>query len=343
MAAGEAATKFRPRTPEERRRGVGRSLEDAKPTPQRMMSITDVEAAGACDTCGGQVDDLQALAVRAGDNVCGRCDALFAAAHALLDNDVRDEPTILGTLAFAWSGGGWALDPEDCGGLELLWSADGVPLLRLPRVATSVINYDGSRIPKAARIKVYARDVKPPELAKVYEGLLKDHGIHYDECSGGSVTWDMEDANLTLTVRARKELHPGRVSFFKTYPAGRIYSFPPPPLVGGFYGTLLGSTDKRTFSGYAYALAESGRHTPEKAVTGGVAWLLGERSDDANPPLERRPRIAKVLNKHLLLPRDEQQLPEDNWVSDDTVWRAASELGPRLLRNLFRVQEGRKQ
>ena len=155
--------------------------------------------------------------------------------------------------------------------------------------------------------------------------------------------WDIEEAGLTLTVRAMKQLHPGRVSFVKAYPAGRLYSFPPPMLVSGFYGTLLGSTNKRTFSGYAYALAESGRHTPQKAVTGGVAWLWGEGKNGAAQPRERRPGIAKALNKHLLAPRDEQELLEDAWVSDDTVWRDAAVIGPRLMRNLYLLQEGRKQ
>ena len=194
---------------------------------------------------------------------------MLTAAHALLDNNVVDEPAVLGTLAFAWSKDTRAVGSEDYGGLEFLSSVDGVTLLRLPRITAGVVTYDGSHIPKAARIDVYSRDVKRQELAEVYERLLKDHGIHFDKCSAGSVYWDIEEASLTLTVRAMKELHPARVPLFKTYSAGRIYSFPPPLLVSGFYGTLLGSTDKRTFSGYAYALGESGRHTPQKAVTGG--------------------------------------------------------------------------
>jgi len=305
-----------------------------------MGSITDVEAAGACDTYARRTDDLHR---RAGDDVCEQCDALLTAAHALLDNNDLDEPAVLGTLAFAWSKDTRAVGPEDYGGLEFLSSVDGVPLLRLPRITAGVDTYDGSHIPKAARIDVYSRDVKRQELAEVYERLLKDHGIHFDKCSAGSVYFDIEEASLTLTVRAMKQLHPGRVSFFKAYPAGRVYSFPPLMLVSGFYGELLGSIDKRTFSGYAYALAESGRHTPQKTVTGSVAWLLGERSNDATPPRVRRPRIAKVLNKHLLAPRGEQKLPETYWVPDDTVWRDASNLGPRLMRNLYLLQEGRKQ
>jgi hypothetical protein len=300
-----------------------------------MGSITDVDTAGTCDTCGGRTDDLQR---RAGDNVCGQCDALLTAAHALLDNNIPDEATILGTLAFAWSEGAWAAASDYYGGLELVATVDEVPMLRRPDIMAGVVTYDGSCIPKAAKIDVYSRGVKQIRVAETYQELLENHKIHYDKCSAGSVAWATDHTNLTLTVRAMKELHPSRVSLFKTYPAGRIYSFPPPTLVSGFYRTLLGSTNKRTFAGYAYALAESGRHTPQKAVTGSVAWLLGERNG-ATLPRDRRPRIAKRLNKHFLAPRDEPVLPEDHWTNDDTVWRDASTLGPRLMRVLYHLQE----
>jgi hypothetical protein len=304
-----------------------------------MVSITDVEPAGICDTCGGRTDDLQR---RAGDNVCGQCDAVLTAAHTLLDNDVADEAAILGTLAFAWDEGAWATDPDDYGVLELLTTADGVPVLRLPDITADVITYDDSYVPKAVKIDVYSRLVTSVRVAQTYQELLEDHKIHWDECTAGKFAWDTGGASLTLTIRAKKELHSSRVSFFKTYPTGRIYAFPPPVLIGDLFIPLLGSTDKRTFSGYAYALAESGRHTPQKAVTGSVAWLLGER-DDAIQPRERRPRIAKALNKHLLGPRDEPGLPEGYWTSDDTVWRDASRLGPRLTRVLYHLQESVKQ
>jgi hypothetical protein len=116
-----------------------------------------------------------AIPAAGAQRICGGArETTFTAAHALLNNDVRDELTILGTLPFAWSRGAWALDPEDYGVLELLSSAKSVPLLRLPRITAGVITYDGSRIPKAARINVHSRDVTPEELAAVYERLL--HG-----------------------------------------------------------------------------------------------------------------------------------------------------------------------
>jgi hypothetical protein len=311
-----------------------------------MGSITDIDTAEVCDTCGGPAEDLRHLRSRAGDNVCERCDALFTAAHAILDDSDPhqpiDEAIVLGTLAFVWSGGATTAGLDDHGALELVREADGIPFVKLPYIVSEVIAYEGSSIAKAIKLDVYSRDVKPDTLGDVYESILERHGIHFDQCSGGSVTWDVENASLTLTVRAMSELHPGRVSFFETYPAGRIFAFPPSALVSGFYRTLLGSTDKRTFSGYAHALAQSGRHTPEKVVVVSVAWLLGER-DDGTPPRERRPRIAKTLNKHLLAARGQKELPEAFWVPDDTVWRDASELGPRLMRNLYVLQESRKQ
>jgi hypothetical protein len=305
-----------------------------------MGSITDVDTAGTCDTCGGRTEDLQR---RAGDNVCGQCDALFIAAHALLDNGVRDEAAILGTLAFAWSEGACTTAPDEYGGLELLTIADGVPVLKLPDITAGVVTYADSPIVKAVTIDVYAQSVISEKVAETYQELLESHEIHYDKCSAGSIAWDMEDANLTLTIRAMKELASWRVPLHKAYPAGRIFSFPPPALVDGFFSTLRGSTNKQTFSGYGYALAESGRHTPQKAVTGSVAWLLGERDDAALPPRVRRPRIAKTLNKHLLAPRGGPTLLEDYWTSDDTVWRDAPKLKRRLLRILYYLQERSKQ
>jgi hypothetical protein len=303
-----------------------------------MASITDADVAGTCDTCGTGADDLE---WRAGDNVCRQCNALFTTAHALLNNGISDEAAILGTLAFAWSEAAWLTPSDNYGGLEFLGVADRVPVLKLPDITTDVVTHDGSCIPRAVKITVHSRHVEQQRVAETYQELLENHKIHYDTCSAGSVAWDMEHASLTLTIRAMRELHPGRVSHFETYPPGRVYAFPPPMLIGGFYSTLLGSNDKRALSGYAHALAGSGQHTPQKAVAGSVAWLLGEKKNNTTPPKERRPSIAKRLNKHLLVPRGEPTLPEDYWTPDDTVWRDAASLGPRLMRVLYHIQENR--
>jgi hypothetical protein len=137
-----------------------------------MASIEDLDTAGACDTCGGPVEDLLALQPRMGDNVCEQCGALFGAARALLDNNILDEAVIIGTLAFAWSEGAWTVNPDDYGRFEFLAAVDGVPLLRLPDITTEAVTYEGSRVPKAVKINVYSRGVKPEKLAEFYERLL---------------------------------------------------------------------------------------------------------------------------------------------------------------------------
>ena len=135
-------------------------------------------------------------------------------------------------------------------------------------------------------------------------------------------------------MKPEKELHPTRVPYFSKYPQGRIYSFAPPSLVREVSRTLLGSADKRTLSGYAYALGDHGRSTKmtsEKTILGCMAWLLGEQ-DKSQKPKVRRPRIAHVLNNQLLKPLDKPLLPEDYWSPEDTIWRDATKVSQRLMR-----------
>src|SRR5918994_7191430 len=147
-----------------------------------MGSIADVDTAGTCDTCGWCTEGLEDLQRRAGDNLCPRCDALFTAAHALLDNGIPGEAAILGTLAFAWSEGTWTTSSEDYGGLELLTIADGVPVLKPPDITAGVVSYDDSHIAKAVKIDVYSQRVTPEKLAETYRELLESHKIHFEKC-----------------------------------------------------------------------------------------------------------------------------------------------------------------
>jgi hypothetical protein len=278
--------------------------------------------------------------------VCGRCSAVFTAAHALFDNGVEDRAAIVGTLAHAWSAHDIADSADEYARFEILERVDDVPVLRLKDMSADVVRYDNSDLAKAVKIDVFSRDVKLERVAEEYGRVLQDHGMHHDQCSAGSVSWNMEEPYLTITVKAGAELHPARVPYFKNYPSGRIYSFPPPSLVGDLYALFLGSFDKRNFSGYAYALEDYGRSTrkaAEKTINASLAWFLGEREDNVVPPLERRPRIARILNKHLLRPCDRPELPEDRWRNDDTIWRDAKQNAPRVMRALYFLQEDRKQ
>src|SRR3712207_1434915 len=285
-----------------------------------------------CDACTRPSSSLHKYA---GDAICEACEALFTAANALFDNGAADETEIVGTLAFTrYAPDSTSEAARKYGRFEVIRMADGVPVLRLRKVAANVLHYKGSRIVRAVNVEVFSRHADPGEVSALYERTLADHGIHHDPCGGGSIHWSTKDAYLTITVKPEQEVHPTRVSYLKGYPRGRAYSLAPPSLVREVYRALLGSADPRTLAGYAYALGDHGRRktmTAEKTILGCVAWLLGE-GDSSQKPKVRRPRISRALNRHLLRPLGKTALPEDGWSPDDTIWRDAAKVSQRLMR-----------
>jgi hypothetical protein len=274
----------RARTCEERLRALEEGLIAAGWTPFEAAAEVN-----PCDVCARPSTSLHKYA---GDAICEVCEALFTAANALFDNGITDEVEIIGTLAFAYYVSNSTPEAANkYGRFEVVRVADGVPVLRLRKVAASVLNYEGSGIVRAVNVEVFSRHADPGEVSVLYEQTLAEHGIHYDKCSGGSISWSTKDGYLTITVKPEQNLHPSRVSYVKEYPRGRIYSFAPPSLIRRVYPELLGSADPRTLVGYAYGLGDHGRHetmTAEKTILGCVAWLIGE-SDRAQKPKARRP------------------------------------------------------
>ena len=279
---------------------------------------------------------------------------MFWAAMVLFDNEIADEAQIIPTIAFAARTGelGNLNDTERCREFvqgfaqkyrrfELTRIVDGVPVLHLRPVVIDVIRYVGSTVPRKIRIERFSRFAEADTVAELYKQTLVEENIHFDACTGGNITWDAEEAHLSILVGAKRELHPGRVDYCSGYPKGRIYSFPPPNLIRESYLMLLGSTDKRTFAGYAHGLGDYERpktKTAEKAIPACVAWYIGER-DKTIRPTEQRPRVARILNRHLLRPLGQAELPEDHWRSDDTIWRDAREVSQRLIRAEYFLQQ----
>ncbi len=298
-----------------------------------MDSLHEPSEYEVCDACTTPARELRRYA---GDAICERCEGLFTAVHALFDNKITDEEEIVGTLAFVQ----FAFHPtvetaSNYRRLEVVKIVDEVPVMRLRKMAILVVAHERSDIARAVDIEVFSRHADPSEVSALYERTLMERGIHYDQCSGGAIAWSMRNACLTITVKPEKELHPARVPYFKEeYSRGRIYSFAPPSLVRDICRTLLGSANKRTLSGYAYALGDHGRSTKmtsEKTILGCTAWLLGEK-DKSQKPKVQRPRIARVLNNHLLKPLDKPLLSEDGWSPEDTIWRDAAKVSQRLMR-----------
>ena len=305
------------------------------------------------DTCDSCWQPAEPLCNHAGDRFCESCRAVFWAAMVLFDNEIADEAEIIPTIAFAARTGelGNLNDAERCREFvqgfaqkyrrfELTRIVDGVPVLRLRPVDIDVIRYVGSTVPRKIRIEIFSRFAEADTVAELYKQTLVEENIHFDACTGGNITWDAEEAHLSILVGAKSELHPSRVGYSSEYPKVRIYSFPPPNLIREFYVVLLGSTDKRTFAGYAYGLGDHERpktKTAEKAIPACAAWYIGEK-DKTIRAIERRPRVARILNRHLLRPLGKAELPEDYWISDDTIWRDAQEVSQRLMRAEYFLQ-----
>ena len=82
------------------------------------------------------------------------------------------------------------------------------------------------------------------------------------------------------------------------------------------------------------------RKKPHTTIPACVAWYLGEREENRQPkegrlrPKERRPRVAKKLNRHLF---GNHVLVDAPWSSGDPVWEDAREIGPRFDLSLILV------
>jgi len=318
-----------------------------------MGSVSELQGMDLCDSC---LKSAETLFNHDGDRLCERCKAVFWTAAVLFDNEITDEAEIVPTIAFAARMGelGNLNDAErrrefvqefaqKYRRFALTGVVDGVPVLRLRPVVIDVLRYVGSTLPRMIRIEILSRSTEADKVAELYERTLSEENIHFDACTGGNITWNAKEAHLSISVGAKSELHPGRVGYYSEYPKGRIYSFPPPNLIRGFYVVLLGSTDKRTFAGYAYGLGDHERpktKTAEKAIPACAAWYIGER-DKTIRPAEQRPRVARILNRHLLRPLGQAELPEDHWRSDDTIWRDAREVSQRLIRAEYFLQQAK--
>jgi hypothetical protein len=234
-----------------------------------MGSVSELQGIDLCDSC---LQPAETLFNHDGERLCERCRAVFWTATVLFDNEITYEAEIVPTIAFAARMGelGNLDNAERCRQFvqefaqkyrrfELTGVADGVPVLRLRPVVIDVVRYVGSTLPRKIQIEILSRFAEADKVAELYEQTLVEENIHFDACTGGNIIWNAEEAHLSILVEAKSELHPSKVGDYSEYPKGRIYSFPPPNLIREFYVLLLGSTDKRTFAGYAYGLGDPER------------------------------------------------------------------------------------
>jgi hypothetical protein len=303
-----------------------------------------------CQFCAKDATELAALdwekidGSEGVDYACESCRAVLDVARGLLKNKVTDENEIITTLALAaYAGLSWteAAKPsseifsQEYPGLAFSRDMDGMPLFRMLPMLIEVLRYEGTEFAREVRIEVSSRIITAEELAAQYELTLLGERIPSENCVGMTLECDTDDLTLTIIVKPRAELHPHGIQHHKRYPQAAPYHFPPPNIIRGWYKELLGSIDPRTFRGIAYALGDHDRSqtkSPKANILACLAWCFGE-NDDSSRPAERRPRISKALNRHLLSRfAIVTEFPEDTWSSDQAVWADVGEIAPRFKR-----------
>lgn len=298
-----------------------------------------------CDGCLLPSNDLTKYA---GDALCPNCKAVFSAAIDLFDNGIIEENEVIPTLVAACT----LTHPADLAdltqseeaypGLELVEVIDDVPVIRVLPMVVEPEKYPGMNLLKEVKIKIQSKWVKPATVRARYEELLQEEGVRWDENNRGVISYSYHFSAyyLEIVVGTGAGLDPALLAAEEpsneienpfTWP---LYQFPSPALVAGIYKSLLGSTQHAKADGFAGSLDLYGKpsaKTAQKVIPAFVAWYVGSKAGKGVPP-EDRPRVAKLLNKHLLRPCGRPELVETGWANDDTIWRDVRDLLLRFVR-----------
>jgi hypothetical protein len=87
---------------------------------------------------------------------------------------------------------------------------------------------------------------------------------------------------------------------------------------------------KTTFANRLDFYGKAHKKTPGKLIPAFAAWHVGGKADEEVPSASR-PRVARVLNHHLLEPCGLTQLEENDSNSAELVWRDVKVLWPRFI------------
>jgi hypothetical protein len=278
----------------------------------------------------------------------------------LQKSDVTDEAEIVATLAFAAHSKHENLRDEKnrvtfsrnfarkYPSFELVRFVEDVPVIRLRKAVAEVIRYAGSELPRRVRLRILSKFADPDEVATLYQRVLVRENLPVFADSRGSVSFGYEDAHLVVDVGPREEIHFTRLRQFAEYPQTIRFSFPMSSVIAALCEALVGIPRKPGRDGskemFAVGLGDHGRSNPKKphtTIPACVAWYLGEREENRQPkegrlrPKDRRPRVAKMLNRHLF---GKHVLVDAPWSPGDSVWEDAREVGPRFDLTLLLLQ-----
>jgi hypothetical protein len=330
-------------------RAAGYHPEDVPVKPNPRLESDELDTCTVCRRLATELID------EAGDRLCVRCRAVFRAARALFKEGVTDEREIVPTLAFAaHAGARWALVNEKLPeyfrevwpdvfaqiykGFKLTSVVDSVPMLRQELAVVEVERYAGTELPRRIYIRAFSRSAKPEFIATLYEQTLLEEHIPYDRCKRISFpSTEVADAHLIIAVGPDREVTPEKAYVLSENPWMRRPSFPPPSLVRDYYKVILGSVYGGRFKGFSYALPgrQSGPKSEEKFLKACLAAHVNDRKESS----ERRPRAARLINRHVLEPCNEPKLQEDSGHARDDVFKLVPGASHLLLQAEYLLQQ----
>ena len=217
--------------------------------------------------------------------------------------------------------------------LEALEVVNGVLVIRqVPIRILHTLNKAG--VTEEISIDVFRRSARPKDVAELYEESLKSYGIPYDT-DRGDISYKVYINYIRLMARPENRTI-DLVGKHMVWPKlqEEQQPFPPPRLVKNMYEGVRGSMDKRKSSGFVYILGGKERGPgaePDSLIPACVAWYVGNRGRLIRQH-ELKPKVAKVLNEHLLNPCGKDTLSETSWDSSQPVWRNAKKWSQAILR-----------
>ena len=323
----------------ERRRGAGCSEKSQGPHRKSTVSLAELHDRDACNACQNSSESVGDY----DDGLCTGCRNVFQAARVLFQSGITAEELLIPTLVFARIAGR-AEDPHykqhysgyesaeeflmsgNHPALEITKFVGRVAIVRVKPFAVSAEKHPGTEVLKRVRIRTLSKKVKSYDIAESYRQLLKQEDAPWDENNHGEFAYDCLHGYLELEVAQGAEFSPLLVEGYGGDPLRHpAFHFPPPEIVEGVHEAM-----KARFATRLDSYGKAQKKTPGKLVPAFAGWHVGAKADEEVPPAAR-PRVSRVLNRHLLGPCHLRQLPESGSTSDDTVWRDAALLWPRFI------------
>jgi hypothetical protein len=219
---------------------------------------------------------------------------------------------------------------------------DGVPIMRVEDLVVKPELHVGTQVLRQVHIQVLSKLVEIDRVRQEYDQLLADHGAHWARNHSGRFSYEGLLGTLQITVEAGPgwELTPRDVEGMGDPLRHSAWHFPAPSLVARMYDAILGPKKGDDKGGFARALDQYGKGNQketENIVPAFLAWCWGSKAaPNAGEEVgtDARPRVARLLNRHLLDDCDSvQRMPEEGWqCTGDHVWSDVKVLWPRFVR-----------